>query len=372
MKHLQLLNLLTILTGITCTKNALVTANRQSTSTTIATLEIGSGGTVHRSSSSSLTSHYTTLQAVSSFWNALHDLTPTSSTSSKSKKLIPPGLSMVPDLFQKPNHGIFVGLNLVDMTDEELSTMTTLQSILNSNDKINNDNNVVGFLDVKGSHMKQLLNHDDADTSECCVEFGNQLDMSVDQVLTNSNSNGSSNGSETNPMVSLRMSQRTKGSAKEADDHIQRMLQLLLHTTQQQQPQQDSWTVLVHFIIEQTGARTPSLQHHLQPLPPKSSTSSTYSTSRRLEEENYQDNPDDTAQTNSNGGSIYYGYGYYDENGNWYTPYRTINQMQYFQVTLWSALGLLLMVFVSMGKMVNMHLMPDTLLHGESAKTVGH
>ena len=50
---------------------------------------------------------------------------------------------------------------------------------------------------------------------------------------------------------------------------------------------------------------------------------------------------------------------------------RTIFQIQYYNVVLWTALGLILVLVTSLYMMMYMPLMPDTLLFGQSAKMVG-
>ena len=50
---------------------------------------------------------------------------------------------------------------------------------------------------------------------------------------------------------------------------------------------------------------------------------------------------------------------------------RTIFQIQYYNVVLWTALGLVLVLVTSLYMMMYMPLMPDTLLFGQSAKMVG-
>ena len=52
------------------------------------------------------------------------------------------------------------------------------------------------------------------------------------------------------------------------------------------------------------------------------------------------------------------------------TP-KSIFQIQYFNVVLWTAVGLTAMLFVAIGMTISMPLEPDTLLFGESAKIVG-
>merc|ERR1711935_21065 len=77
---------------------------------------------------------------------------------------------------------------------------------------------------------------------------------------------------------------------------------------------------------------------------------------RRLQEEDEDEN---------NG---YYGYKYYNAYGELVTTYKTMFQIQYYNVVLWTSLGLVLTLLYSFTLMVGMPLMPDTLLFGESAK----
>merc|ERR1712032_1091677 len=89
------------------------------------------------------------------------------------------------------------------------------------------------------------------------------------------------------------------------------------------------------------------------------------------EEENQDENADDEAGGEQNGDSGYYAYGYRNAFGEWVTPYKTMFQIQYFNVVLWTAVGLTAVLFFSISLMMNMPLMADTLLFGESAKMMG-
>merc|ERR1712238_626001 len=51
---------------------------------------------------------------------------------------------------------------------------------------------------------------------------------------------------------------------------------------------------------------------------------------------------DANAQNGNNG---YYGYGYYNAYGEWVTPYKSMFQIQYFNVVLWTSLGLVAVLF---------------------------
>ena len=84
-----------------------------------------------------------------------------------------------------------------------------------------------------------------------------------------------------------------------------------------------------------------------------------------------QDGEGDDANGNANANNGYYGYGYYNAYGEWVTPYKTMFQIQYFNVVLWTAIGLTVALFFVVYLMITMPLMADTLLFGESAKMVG-
>jgi hypothetical protein len=80
---------------------------------------------------------------------------------------------------------------------------------------------------------------------------------------------------------------------------------------------------------------------------------------------------DEDGNNNANGNNGYYGYGYYNAYGEWVTPYKTMFQIQYFNVVLWTSVALVLVLFFTVYLMINMPLMADTLLFGESAKMAG-
>jgi hypothetical protein len=84
--------------------------------------------------------------------------------------------------------------------------------------------------------------------------------------------------------------------------------------------------------------------------------------------ENAQGGENANADANNNG---YYGYGYYNAYGEWVTPYKTMFQIQYFNIVLWTSVVLVVALFFTIYLMINMPLMSDTLLFGESAKAIG-
>merc|ERR1712151_877089 len=93
-----------------------------------------------------------------------------------------------------------------------------------------------------------------------------------------------------------------------------------------------------------------------------SMASASVSNSRRRLEGDEDDQADDA---NQNGNGYY---GYFNDYGEWVTNYRTIFQIQYYNVVLWTTVGLFALAYVTNVMLVDMPPMEDTLLFGESAK----
>ena len=70
--------------------------------TRVAVLELGKGGTVRRTTSNDVE---TSVEGVASFWNALHQ------QQGRRRKLQHAGMTVVPDLFNKPDAGIVIGIS---------------------------------------------------------------------------------------------------------------------------------------------------------------------------------------------------------------------------------------------------------------------
>ena len=99
--------------------------------TKIAVLEFGKGGVVRRTTSKRAE---TSVAGVASFWGALHG-----------RELQQAGMPLVPDLFNKPDHAIIIGMTGVDFDImPKLYNMVEYQS--------------VGHMEVKGFHCNDLLN----------------------------------------------------------------------------------------------------------------------------------------------------------------------------------------------------------------------
>lgn len=106
-------------------------------STTVAVLELGKGGAVRRT-----TSKYTetTISGVNSLWANLHDA---------GRKLQHAGMTVVPDLFNKADSGLVLG---VMGSGLDLASMPNLSGFVE-----NEGNGVVGHLTVEGANGAALL-----------------------------------------------------------------------------------------------------------------------------------------------------------------------------------------------------------------------
>ena len=266
--------------------------------TNVAVLELGKRGSVRAVESSSPD---TTLDGVVSFFTALHG-----------GKAQHPGMSVVPDLFNKPDSSIVIGINGLKM--DALQSIQTLQE------------DFAGIFELDGHRTDALMSKlQDVETvsletlKEKAIELGTKQGMGA--IFFGADSEGASALDET--LTS------TIAGLKNHAESTERSL-------------------LVHFVIE-------------------GNNDSARRMSRRLEQnENENQNAEDGQAYNP-----YYGYGYVNAYGDWVTPYKTMFQIQYFNVVLWTSIGLALALVYTIYLMVFMPLEADTLLFGESAKIVG-
>jgi hypothetical protein len=105
-------------------------------STTVAVLELGKGGAVRRTTAKRTDN---TVSGVASFWSQLHG----------GRLLQHAGMSVVPDLFNKPDSGLVLGLMGSGL---DLAAMPTVSALVEKE-----DNHVVGHFTVAGSHGLSLL-----------------------------------------------------------------------------------------------------------------------------------------------------------------------------------------------------------------------
>ena len=274
--------------------------------TKVAVLELGKSGTVHRSTS---TYKDTSAEGVTSFFSALHGY---------GRKLQHAGMTVVPDLFSRPDSGVVVGLSGVD-----LDLMPQLEYIMSNE----GENNVVGHMEVEGSQSAAIFkNFKDVDEVNA-----SSLKSKVEKKSADAGLSG----------VQLAV---TSENSNEVDNQVAALVEGLHKSCKK-----SGKTVVLHLVIEEDEA---SSRRRL--------------TSRNLEEEQGERNNNEDDDGDNNSG--YYGYGYYNAYGEWVTPYKTMFQIQYFNVVLWTSLGLVGVLLFSLMLMLNMPLMADTLLFGESAK----
>ena len=295
-------------------------------STRVAVLELGASGTVRRTTSSS---EVTSVDGVASFWSALHGY---------GRKLQHAGMPMVPDLFSRPQSGVVIGLTGSGI---DLDNMPTLESLLEGVEE-KNENNVVGHMQVHGNQCKKMLKNVPDKQEYASGDLRSAFDTQAKQAGISG--------------------MHFDVSSDNAADFDAQLASLLKGYS-------SSETVIVHLVVEEEdgSARRRVLASEVEGKT-QSATKEEHIQRRLAEDEEEGEGEDngDGDEDNSNNG--YYGYGYYNAYGEWVTPYKTMFQIQYFNVVLWTSLGLVAVLFFSIYLMIYMPLMADTLLFGESAR----
>ena len=293
--------------------------------TTVSVIEVGPGGVVRKTTTANPTA---SPDGVKTFWASLHNM-----AGRRGKIMQQPGMSMVPDFFNQPDGGMIIGMKGDGI---DLDSMDTLSSIVDSS-----RSDVVGHFWLKGSQSKSLLRstrvHDKAD------KFGEALKKSAESVVKH----------KRNRVESLAVDVE-EGAASKADAYLKEVLDQLKKETDM-----SGETVVVHVVVEEHDSK----RRRLDDMGLADDD---------VEEDNVVDNgnEDDTNLGYKEGqiGNIYYGYGFYNADKEWVTPFRTMSEIQYYNVVLWSSVGLGLILLTAMGMMIGMPLYPDTLLFGQSGK----
>ena len=275
-----------------------------SAETTVAILEFGPGGSVHRSTSSATES---TFAAVSSLWNVLHDNRPQRAPSMSQHA----GMSVVPDIFTRADAGIVVGLS--GGGGESLKAMPTAMSLLDEG-----ASHVVGHVHIPGQRSGELLKRASKKKDDVSViakeDVGRRLQSTAETAAR-----GDLKG-----MEALSLAVENDDAAAVADKQLGRMLETL-----KKEATAHGKTVVLHLVVEEAGAGR-----------------------RRLEDnqnQNNQNQNDNNANSNSNEPTMY--------------------EIQTFNLYLWTAVGLIVVLFMVMSAFIAMPLMPDTLLYGEKMGT---
>lgn len=296
---------------------AIAVASVADASTTVSIMEFGKGGTVRRTTKVRSPS---SVSGVSSFWSALH---------SSNRKLQYAGMSVVPDLFNQAESGLFIGLmgNGLD-----LASMPTVSKLVQQE-----GNGVIGHFDLNGEKGSALL-------KRAPVQATATSDLTLIEIKEGIQAFNIDVDESNSEKVDAQVASLVKSLQKEAD--------------------KAGTTVILHLVVEeeQGAARRKII-------------------SRRLDENGGDDSGD---ESNDNGEeeegnddqqtdqqAEYYASGYTNEYGEFITPYKTIFQIQYFNVVLWTSIGLVVILGYSTYLMIRMPLMADTLLFGESAKMMG-
>lgn len=279
--------------------------------TKIAVLDFGNGRTVRRTEA---TSAETSVEGVVSFWSALHGQT--------SSNIQYAGLPIVPDLFRKPESGVIIGISGSGVDFDSSPGFAALFEVEES----------VGFMEVEGERCQSLLSTFTV-PSEASAE--NFIELSVEHASKKSLT-----------AVKVNVDSESIVSVDKQLINLVKQLKSAAETSKQ--------TFVVHIIVEEN----------------ESQSRRRLSSSRELEDEQNQ-NANDQNQEDDKEYNGYYGYAYVNKYGVWVTPYKTMFQIQYFNVVTWTAIGLALMLMFCIFLMVYMPLEPDTLLFGESAKFVG-
>lgn len=293
--------------------------------TRVAVIELGKAGTVQNTDSPD---PLTTVAGVTSFWSALH---------SPGRRLQYAGMALVPDLFNRADNGVVLGLK---GTGVDLDLMPFTHSLLSDE-----GGRPVGHLEVNGNKVRALLDKvpgseivDSSDLVPSCKSHAKSPGLTGVMTLV-----GNSEGA----IADAQLRDLITGLDEEA-------------TTAGK-------TIVLHLVVEEEedAARRRVLSRRLEGEDEEEG-----------EGEKQEENQNENQDVNGNNGNPqqnngFYGYGYYNSYGEWVTPYKTMFQIQYFNVVLWTSIGLTVILFFTVFLMLNMPLMPDTLLFGESAKLVG-
>lgn len=292
---------------------ALVSADA---ATRVAVVELGKSGSVRRTTS---VDEETTAEGVASFWSALHGY---------GRKLQYAGMTVVPDLFSRPESGVVIGLTGVDL--DNMPNLNNLMTV--------EENGVVGHMEVHGQQCNKMMRN---------VKDVQEVNYST--FATTFESQAAQSG------VSAMKLEVTTENASELDLHLASLIQKA-----DEEAKSSGKTVVLHLVVEEEegAARRRHLARRLQ-------DNEDGQQDGQQQQNNNANNANGENQQQNNG---YYGYGYYNAYGEWVTPYKTMFQIQYFNVVLWTSIGLVAALFFSLYLFVYMPLMADTLLFGESAK----
>jgi hypothetical protein len=247
--------------------------------TRVAVIEIGKAGAVKKTNSKDT---LTTVAGVSSFWSALH---------SPGRRLQHAGMALVPDLFNRADGGMVLGLkgNGVD-----LDAMPFVKSLLSDE----GSHGVVGHLDLNGNKgdalLEKVLGAEDVDATE---------------LASKCKGHAMSSG-----LTGMKTVVESKHSAI-VDAQLRDLI-----TSLDQELTAAGTTMVLHLVVEEEEG---SARRRLL--------------SRRLEdkEEDEGENQDQNQDADGNNGNAkqnngYYGYGYYNAYGEWVSLMTTLSLWRFY------------------------------------------
>lgn len=288
--------------------------------TNVAVLEFGKGGVARRTTTDS---PLTSAGAVGSFWSSMHTGVKTGGKPRRFSKQHP-GMTVVPDMFQKPSGGFAIGITGSGI---DLSAMPTVSKLLDQQ-----EGKALGHFFMNGDVTEKLMDKASAGEKISSSTFKNTAIPKMNVALEKESPN---------TLEAVHVHIEDQDEAADLDAQLSEILSVLA-----KKADESGVTVIVHLVVDEEEG-----QSKLEPVATEeemSSTESTEPSNRRLAENGGEG---DDAETE--------------------VKTKTIFQIQYFQLVLWTAVGLVVTLFVSILIFMGMPLMPDTLLFGESAKMMG-
>lgn len=266
----------------------------------------------------------TTIAAVSSLWGALHSVKPNMVGRRRKlsiSKLQYPGMPVVPDLFETPDGGLVVTIFSATKISSSLPEVASM---------LEQDESVVGHVSVSGTNKasqkqespaRALLDRvtEDVNIDTSLKSFESALKLKAKRALENGN---------LLEAVALDLTDDVSG---EADAKVASLLKSLL---------KENSSLVIHFVVEEPEDIQEVSSH-----------------GRRLEAQDADAAEEQFDDAKANSGTFSSS-----------TNAKSMNQIQYFQVTLWTSITLGLVLIYCLYSFATMQMIPDTLLFGESGK----
>jgi hypothetical protein len=243
--------------------------------TRVAVIELGKSGTVRRTTAKDA---QTSAEGVASFWSSLHGY---------GRKLQHAGMTVVPDLFSRPDSGVVVGLNGVD-----LDNMPNLNAMM----KEEGENGVVGHMEVPGQQGSVML----------------KFVKDVEKVNSSSLARTCHKKAAEGGISGVKM-QVTDETASDVDAQLDAMVKEL-----SKDAVNSGKTIVLHIIVEEEegAARRRRMARRL---------SSDEDEDEDGDNGDEDGDADEDADADADGSysqySGYYGYGYYNSYGEWVSEY---------------------------------------------------